>query len=215
MIFKKALAYNRSASIETAGEARTKGRLKLAIAEYRKILAADPADHAVHMKIAPLLAQARNYPDAWKSFKAAAERYEKSGFFNKAVGVYTHASRCMPKETFPWEALSGLYLSQGLKADAVSVLMKGHLHFRGRKHRDKGIKMLKNAFDILPWSFDATYALAGLMAKNGRKKEALELLEVLAGRKQAEKRRKALWAAFTISPGLSNAWRWFKAAVKR
>lgn len=215
MIFKRTLSYNRSASIETAGEARTRGKLKVAIAEYKKILAADPADHAVHMKIAPLLAEARSYPEAWKSFRAAAERYEKGGFFNKAVGVYTHASRCMPRETFAWEALSGLYLSQGLKADAVSVLMKGHLNFRGRKDRDKGVKMLKNAFDILPWAFEPTYALASLLAKTGRKKEALVLLEGLAGKKSAEKRRKALRAAFTISPGFSSAWRLLKAAVKR
>ncbi len=215
MIFKRTRSYNRSASIETATEARTRGKLKVAIAEYKKILVADPADHAVHMKIAPLLAEAKSYPEAWKSFRAAAERYEKGGFFNKAVGVYTHASRCMPKETYAWEALSGLYLSQGLKADAVSVLMRGHMNFKGRKDRDKGVKMLKNAFDINPWAFGPTYALAGLLAKTGRKKEALVLLEGLAGKKSAEKRRKALWAAFTISPGFSYAWRWLKAAVKR
>jgi len=214
MIFKKSLAYSRTASIETAGVARTRGKLKVAIAEYKKILAADPADHAVHMKIAPLLAESKSYSEAWKSFRAAAERYEKNGFFNKAVGVYTHASRCMPTETFAWEALSGLYLSQGLKADAVSVLLKGHLNFRGRKHRNKGVKMLKNAFDILPWEFEPTYALARLLAKTGRKKEALDLLEGLAEKKTADKRRKALWAAFTISPGFSYAWRWLKAAVK-
>jgi len=215
MIFKKSLAYNRSASITTAGEARSRGKLKVAISEYKKILAADPADQAVHMKIAPLLAQAKNYPEAWKSFKAAAEKYEKGGFFNKAVGVYSHASRCMPKETRPWEALSGLYLSQGLKADAVSILMKGHLHFRGRKDRDKGIKMLKNAFDILPWAFEPTYALAGLLARSGRKDEAVALYEGLAAKKTAEKRRKALWAAFRARPNASSAWKWVKASFKR
>ncbi|MBI5587451.1 MAG: tetratricopeptide repeat protein [Deltaproteobacteria bacterium] len=214
MFFKRTISYNRAISIETAGEARTKGKLKLAIAEYKKILAADPADQAVLMKIAPLLAQAKNYPEAWKSFKAAAERYEKGGFFNKAVGVYTHASRCMPKETSVWEALCSLYLTQGLKADAAGVLMKGHLNFLGRKHRDKAVKLLKGAFDIQPWFFEPTYALAGLLSKTGRKKEALDLLDGLAERKTAEKRRKALWAAFRISPGPGRAWRWVKAAVK-
>lgn len=213
MFFRKSVSYNRAVCIEAAGAASARGRLKTAISEYKKILDADPSDQAVHMKIAPLLAKARSFPDAWRSFKAAAQNYEKNGFYNKAAGVYTHAAKCMPRESAVWEALSGLYLSQGRKADAVGALMNGYPHFRGRRYREKGIKLLRSACEIMPWSYEPTYALARLLAKTGRKEEAVALFEGLAARKTGDKRRKAFGAAFRTSPGLGYAWKWAKAAA--
>lgn len=208
MLFKKTASYNRAGSIEAAGEANARGKVKKAIAEYKKVLEADPKDQVAHMKIAPLLAASKNFTEAWKSFKAAAERYESLGFFNKAVGVYTQAVRCMPREAAVWESLAGLYLAKGRKADAISTLLKAHLNFRSRKLRYKAIKLLKGAFEIEPWSFEPTYALAKLLAKSGNKKEALTFLEGLAEREKKEKRKKALRAAFLIKPSFGTAWRW-------
>ncbi len=211
MIFRKTAGYSRAGSFDAARHAQAKGKVKKAITEYKKILVADPGDQDALVRIAPLLARTGESARAWQSFQAAAERYLDLGFFNKAAGVYAQAARCMPRHAFIWERLSELYLTKGHKADAVDALFTGHRNFTRKKDRAHGVKMLRKAFEIAPWSFKTTHALAMLLKKTGKKDEAFALLQGLAEREEGEERKKALKAAFRVKPGFMTAWRWLRA----
>lgn len=213
MWFKRKSSYIRAEVMEEAGRAAAKGRLKKAIAGYRRVLEIDPADLEAHSRIAPLLAKAGELDESWKSFKAAGEAYRKRGFLEKAASVYAQAARYMPKESEIWENISNLQLERGLKADAVDALIAGHRHFKGRALRDKSIRLLKKAWAIEPWRYDVTTRLAKLLGKSGRKDEAMGLLCGLADRTQGGRLRRVRGAVFLLSPGLSSAWMWLRAAV--
>jgi len=212
MLFRRKKAYCRNTALEAAAAARARGKSKKAIAEYMKVLSVDPADHAVHGKVAPLLAARGGHDEAWKSFQAAAEGYIKEGFHEKAIGVYAQAGRLMPRRIEVWEAIAGLQMERNLRADAVNTLFRAHRFFKGRKTRDTAIGLLRKAFAIAPWHFEVTYELARLLAKAGNKEEALRLYEGLATRSRGMHLRRVRSAIMKLRPTPVTAWRWLRAA---
>ena len=199
--------------LETAGEAQTRGKTNKAITGYLSLLETDPDDYVVHGKVAPLLAKKKRFGEAWSSFKAAGDGYTLGGFRDKALGIYIQATHCMPMEIEAWKAVAKLQLNRGLKVDSVNTLFKAHRHFRRRALRPAAIYLLRKAGKIIPWHFEVTFELARLLAKTGKKEEALKLLGDLAEREERRNLRRTRGAILKISPGLGSAWRWLRAAV--
>lgn len=212
MFRRKEKGYSREAHLAAAGKARARGKKRKAIAEYMRILEFDPDDYFVHGKVAALLAETKRFDEAVASFRASAEGYLKQGFYEKAIGVYTQASRLMPKDITIWEAIVKLQMEKNLRADAVNTLFKAHQHFRGKAVRDKGIRLLRKAFMIAPWHFEVTYELARLLAKTGEKDEAMRLFDGLADRSRGLHLRRIRSAMLRLSPTPTYAWRWLRTA---
>lgn len=210
MWFKRHKPYSRTEILEAAGKAQAKGKTKKAIAEYMKVLEANPDDHVVHGKVAPLLARTKQFSRSWSSFMAAGQGYELGGFGDKALSVYTHAARCMPLQVEAWESVTRLQLSRGLREDAVNTLLKGHRHFRGRRLREKAIRLLRRACEVIPRHFEVTFELARLLAKTGEKDEALRLLRGLAEREEGANLRRIRGAILRLSPTPASAWLWLR-----
>lgn len=213
MWFKRRESYSRSEILEAAGEAQAKGKTKKAIAGYLKVLEANPDDHIVHGKVAPLLARTKQFSESWSSFKAAGEGYDLVGFGDKALSIYIQATRCLPLEVEAWETVTNVQLSRGLKADTLNTLLKGHRNFRRRDLRDKAIYLLRKAWEITPWHFEVTFELARLLAKTGKKEEALKLLYGLAQREKKHNLRRIRGAILKISPTPGSAWRWLRVTL--
>lgn len=211
MFFKKPKSYDRGECLKAASKAVTRGKIKKAISEYMKVLAVDAEDHAVHIKLAPLLARRKKFAEAWDSFKIAASGYSLNGFDQKAIGVYTQAAKFMPKNPEVWEAMSYLYIKIGKRADAVQTLYKGHRNFKKKPHRGIAIKLLRKAFSIEPWNFEVTFELARLVKKTDIV-EAFGLLEGLADRVNGKDLAKVRSTMFFMRPGFSTCWEWMKAA---
>jgi hypothetical protein len=74
--------------------------------------------------------------------------------------------------------------------------------------------MLRKAWKIIPWHFEVTFELARLLAKTGKKEEALRLLGDLERREGRSNLRRIRGAIFKISPTLGSAWLWLRAAVR-
>jgi tetratricopeptide (TPR) repeat protein len=213
MWFKLSRPYSRSEILEAAGKALVKGKRKKAIAWYQKLLKTDPGDHVVHGKIAPQLAETKQFSESWSSFKASGEGYLRMGFVDKALSMYIQATRYMPKEIEAWETVTRLQLDRRLRADAVKTLINGHRYFRHRKHRQKAIRLLRKAKEIDPWHFEVTLNLARLLAKAGERKDALRLLNELAEREHGYKLRRICGALLRISPTPASALRWLRATL--
>lgn len=212
--FKRRKPYSRTEILETASKAQTRGKTNKAIAGYMSLLKTNPNDYAVHGKVAPLLAKEKRFGPAWSSFKAAGEGYLLGGFGDMALGIYIQATRCMPMEIETWKAVSKLQLNRGLKADSVNTLLNGHRHFRRRALRPAAVYMLRKAWKIIPWHFEVTFELARLLAKTGKKEEALRLLGDLERHEGRSNLRRIRGAIFKISPTPGSAWLWLRAAVR-
>ncbi len=215
MWFKRDKPYDRFSTLAAADRAVAKGRLRKAIALYRKVLAIDPADHVTHGKMAPLLAKRRQRSEAWASFFAAREGYLSEYRLDKALSIYLQAVRCLPRQLEAWEGIAWLHCELRQPADAVMALLDGCRHFRGRKRRSQAIRLLRRIREIEPWHFEATFTLARLLTRTGEKAEAERLLNSLAVRMQGRKLRRVQGALFRMAPRAGTAWRWLCAAVSR
>ncbi len=213
MWFTRNSSYDRFDILAAAEKARSKGRLRKAIAEYRKVLEVDPDDYGIHGKVAPLLAECKRLDEAWSSFVAAGKGYLEHGYVNQAVSIYMQAARYLPRKREVWETIARLQEERGLPADGVKALLDGYRYFQGRDDRPEAIRLLRLACTIQPWHFEATFLLAKVLVKAGDKAEAHALLDELAGRVEGRNRRRARAALFWMSPSLGAAWRWIRAAV--
>ncbi len=213
MWFTRDNSYDRFAILAAADKARAKGKFRKAIAAYRKVLEVDPYDHEIHGKLAPLLAETKQLPEAWSSFVAAGEGYIRDGYGDKALSIYTQASRYLPRQIEVWETISKLQVDRGRSPDAVKALLDGSLHFRRRKQQQHALRLLRKACDIEPWHFEATFHFARRLARAGGRQEALRLLGGLAERARGRNLRRTRGALFRMSPSLGAAWQWLRAAI--
>jgi tetratricopeptide (TPR) repeat protein len=211
--FRRPKSYDRFALLAAAEKARAKGKVRKAIAEYRKVLEVDPSDYETHGKLAPLLAERRQLAGAWKSFVAAGEGYTRDMHEDKALSIYMQAARYLPRQLEVWKSIARLQVGRGRAPDAVKALLDGSRHFRRRNDRPEAIRLLRLACEIEPWHFEATYVLARLLLKAGERREAWQLLEGLAERAKGRNRRRACATLFRMSPSAVGAWRWVRAAI--
>lgn len=210
-MFGKPRPYNRSETLERAEKARAKGNRKKAITEYRKVLANDPADMAVHQKLAPLLAQTGERDAALKSFVAAAEGQLKQGFAERALAVYSQAASFFPKQERLWHELARLHRERSRRADAVKVYLDAHRHFRAARERATAIAFLRSALELEPLHLDASVQLAKLLKKNGEAADARGVLEALSRQIRGPALKRVRKAQFGLSPTPAALWRWLRA----
>lgn len=206
--------YDRSSSISRAAKLEGRGKRKKAIAEYRKVLAQEPDNPVIQVKLAGLLAQTKQVDEARLKFMAAAETYEKQAFDDKALAVYRQAVTLMPKRVELWERIAQLDVKRERTPEAIRDLLEGSAKFRKRSERQSAIRLLRLAVKIEPWQFESSLSLARLLAKAGARPEARRLYEGLCERNRATRLRKVRGAMFRMSPTPAAAWRWARAALR-
>lgn len=213
MLFTQHKSYDRYAILAAAENARVKGRKRKAIAEYRKILEVDPSDHEIHGKIAPLLAQKQQRREAWSSFVTAGEGYIRDGHAEKALSIYMQAAHYLPRQVEIWETIARLQVERERRPDAIKALLVGSRHFRSRKLRLQGLRLLRQACQIEPGHFEAAFEFARRLVKAGEKQEARWLLDGLVNWARGRNLRRVSTALFRMSPTPTAAWRWLRAAI--
>ncbi|HXZ86326.1 MAG TPA: tetratricopeptide repeat protein [Myxococcota bacterium] len=206
--------YDRSESLARAAKAEGRGKRKKAIAEYRKVLAQEPDNPAILVKLAALLAQTKQLDEARARFQAAAETYAKQEFDDKSLAVYRQAVTYLPKRVELWERMAQLDVKRKRVPEAIRDLLEGSAKFRRRAERQSAIRLLRMAIKVEPWQFEATMRLARLLAKEGARPEARSLYEGLCERNRAVRLRKVRGAQFRLAPTPAAAWRWLRAALR-
>ncbi len=207
--------FDRTATLAAADRARARGRTKKAIAGYRRVLEVHPDDLTVHGKVAPLLARRGERGAALASFLKASDGHVRAGFTDRALSVLSQATAFYPEEEPLWQDLARLQLARGRRADAVAALVRGGRRLLRSRHREVGERVLRLALQIEPWQPDAVLVLARTLARLGRKREALGLLDGLAPRVGGRTLSRARRLAFRLSPTPARLWRWLLAALGR
>ena len=204
---------SRSDHLATAGKARAKGNKKKAIAVYQKILEETPDVHEIHQKLAPLLAETKQFAASWASFKMVAEYYEGINHPDKAISIYSQATRYIPKECKAWEKFAALQDKKGHTGEALKTLLAGRENFKGRKYRVEAIRLLQQAWKLKPWDFQLSVNLARLLVKARAKGKALKLLSGLAERESNKNLRLVRGMIFRTSPTPITLWHWLRASL--
>jgi len=109
--------FNKQKVLSAAEKFVQQGKLPNAIAEYEKILQADPKDLTVSNTVGDLYARLGQVDKAIDCFKSVGDAYATQGFTVKAIAMYKKLTKLKP-------ALDGvlrlaeLYTQQGLFNDA-------------------------------------------------------------------------------------------------
>lgn len=205
--------YDRSRLLEAAARAVASRRLVKAIALYRWVLAIEPQNGDIHLKLAPLLARSGQRFDAWQGFQAAARACLRHGQPDRALAIYRQAASILPREVQVWQAIARLQRQAGRPRDAVETLLEGSRHLRRGRLRPRAIHLLRLSRELEPWHFESVYALARLLARSDQREEARLLLRGLALRCGAARLRRVRAAQLRLSPTPGLVWRWLRATL--
>lgn len=201
----------RSEIIAAADQARSRGRVKKAVAGYRKALESDPDDPSLNVKLGPLLARLGDGESAATCFKTAAKRHLAQGFMDRAAAVNATATEVFPLHPGFRIELARLNVLRGRNLDAVATLLEGGVALDRARRPDAAAALLGRALEIEPWHLDTVLALVPILARAGHDGTARQFVDGLVERHRGPALRRIRWIAFRTWPGLGTLWRWLRA----
>jgi tetratricopeptide (TPR) repeat protein len=205
--------YDRSRLLEEAARAAAGKRNARAIALYRWVLAIEPHNADIHLRLAPLLARRRQRFDAWQSYQRAARASLRHGRPDRALAIYRQAAASLPHEVQVWQEIARLQHRAGRTHAAVETLLEGGRALRRARLRAHAIHLLRLARELEPWDFESVHELARLLARSQQREEARILLRELSRRCGGSRLRQVRAQQLRLSPTPGHLLRWVSAAL--
>ncbi|MFK8003159.1 MAG: tetratricopeptide repeat protein [Polyangiales bacterium] len=115
------MAVDRSKVLAAAQKNLAKGQYDRAIAEYRKLVDADPNDVRTWLKIGDICTKKGDNQEATKTYHRVADHYAEQGFFLKAVAVYKQIIKLQPGRLDVSLRLAEMYENLQLVSDALGT----------------------------------------------------------------------------------------------
>ncbi len=151
-----------------------KGQWDKAIKAYERILAMDPKDVRVLLKVGELHQKKGDNAAAAQTFNHVADAYSEQGFFLKAVAVYKQIVRLAPDDIQVNQRLAGLYKQLGLMSDAMLQLQLVAQAYEKAGEGSRLIDVLRSMVELDPENIASSIKLGELYAKAGQAAPALE-----------------------------------------
>ncbi|MFH1874680.1 MAG: tetratricopeptide repeat protein [Pseudomonadota bacterium] len=180
---------NKESILEQARLFVEEGKLDKAITEYNKILAADPSDLRVKLRVAELYTKRKQINEAIKIYREVAESYAAEEFYLKAVTVLKNILRLNPSLVDVNLMLAELYERMGLVQDAIRQydILSSTLDQKG--DAAKALEVCKKVVDLVPDAEAPRIKLAEILQREGMIDEALDQYEAVARMYEKQKRK--------------------------
>jgi tetratricopeptide (TPR) repeat protein len=200
--------FNKQKVLSVAEKFVQQGKLPNAIAEYEKILKADPKDLTVANTVGDLYARLGEVDKAINCFKSVGDAYGTQGFTVKAIAMYKKLTKLKP-------ALDGvlrlaeLYTQQGLFNDARAQYLQVAEEFLRAGELEQAVRIFQKTLEMDPENTAMRMKLAEVYIRLGKKTEAWEIFasaaESLRARGSLGPAQDILKRMLTLDPGNSNA----------
>ena len=166
------MAFNKSKHLDAAQKYLGQGKIPQAIAEYKAILTAEPADQVTLMTVGDLFVRAGDLGQAAEYFEKLAVAFLDEGFTSKAIAIYKKIAKLSPDQIEPLEKLADLYVQQGVMSEARPIYIQmAESHLKG-KQPERAAEVLRRLLDIEPDNTRVQTRLADLYMAIGQKGEA-------------------------------------------
>jgi tetratricopeptide (TPR) repeat protein len=188
-----ALMSNAAKLKKRAADFEQKKQFDKALALYIQVLqetdgADDDADVALYNRVGDLLLRVGNVSEALTYYERAVDLYAERGFLNNAIALCNKILRQSPGRASIYYKLGRISATKGFKSDAK----KNFLEYADRMQKggqiDEAFRALKEFADLCPDQDDIRLMLAEQLSKENRKDEALEQLQRLHEKLEAEGR---------------------------
>ena len=208
-------ATERKQLLAEAHRARNAGRVRKAIALYKRVLREHPNNVEVAVRTAPLLARRGEDFEAWQLYRTAARRLAREKRYSDCLSVYRDACRYVPHEFDAWRLRAELELKLGREEAAFATLLDGRNQFRDVRRYAQAIALLTRARSIEPWDPNVVLDLAKLYARTDQTDASHELLQGLASRCNDEVARKVRSAQWRLTLSPRYAWLWLQSCWRQ
>ena len=175
------MSVDRAKVLQAAQKHLAKGAYDKAIAEFRKLVQADPADIRTWLKIGDLQTRSGDRAGAIQTYARVADQYAEQGFFLKAVAVYKQILKLDPSRLDVQLKLAEQYEMLQLVSDALSTYEHVAAGYARAGNIDKALATLQKMTELDPENIPVRIKCAEALSKAGRTKEAAEEFEAGAG----------------------------------
>lgn len=200
--------FNKQKALNAAEKFVQQGKLQNAIAEYEKVLKADPKDLTVMNTVGDLYSRLGQSEQAVECFKSVGDAYASQGFTVKAIAMYKKLSKLKPSLDSVLR-LAELYTQQGLFNDARAQYRQVAEEFLRTGELEQAARIFQKTLEMDPENVAMRTRLAEVYLKIGKKAEAWQILseaaETLRSRGATAPAEEILQKMLTLDPGNSGA----------
>ena len=200
--------FNKQKVLSAAEKYVQQGKLQNAIAEYEKILKADPKDLTVMNTIGDLYARNGEVDKATECFKSVGDAYAAQGFTVKGIAMYKKIGKLKPSLESVLK-LAELYTQQGLFNDARAQYLQVAEEFLRAGELEQSVRIFQKILEMDPENVAMRVRLAEVYIRLGKKNDAWQIFsaaaETLRTRGSRSGAEEILQRMLTLDPGNSYA----------
>ncbi len=148
----------------------------------------DDADLQLFNRVGDLLTRQGSVSEALAYYEKAVDVYAERGFLNNAIALCNKILRQSPARTSIYYKLGRISASKGFKSDARKNFLEYADRLQKAGQREESLRALKEFADLCPDQDDIRLMLAEMLSRDSRSSEAIEQLEQLYSKQQAEGR---------------------------
>jgi tetratricopeptide (TPR) repeat protein len=200
--------FNKQKVLSTAEKYVQQGKLQNAIAEYEKVLKADPKDLTVMNTVGDLYARNGEVDKATECFKSVGDAYAAQGFTVKGIAMYKKIGKLKPSLESVLK-LAELYTQQGLFNDARAQYLQVAEEFLRAGELEQSVRIFQKILEMDPENVAMRVRLAEVYIRLGKKNDAWQIFsaaaETLRTRGSRSGAEEILQRMLTLDPGNSYA----------
>jgi tetratricopeptide (TPR) repeat protein len=202
--------FNKQKALSAAEKYVQQGKMQNAIAEYEKVIKADPKDLTVTNTVGDLYSRLGDADKATECFKTVGDAYANQGFTVKAIAMYKKISKLKPSLESVLK-LAELYTQQGLFNDARSQYLQVADEFLKAGELDNAVRIFQKILEMDPENTAMRVRLAEVYVRLGKKDDAWQIFsaaaETLRSKGSLSGADEVLQRMLTLDPGNSYALR--------
>ena len=196
--------FNKQKVLSTAEKYVQQGKMQNAIAEYEKVLKADPKDLTVTNTVGDLYSRLGEADKATNCFKTVGDAYANQGFTVKAIAMYKKISKLQPSLESVLK-LAELYTQQGLFNDARAQYLQVAEEFLKSGELENAVRIFQKILEMDPENTTMRIRLAEVYVRLGKKNEAWQIFsaaaETLRAKGSLPAAEEVLQRMLTLDPG--------------
>ncbi len=185
--------FDREAALKAAEKALKLGKVDAAIAEYLKIVEAQPRDWNSANTLGDLYVRAKQVDKGLEQFTRIADHLKDEGFFPKAAALYKKILKLKSDDEYALLQSGDLAALQGLLADAKAFFLRVAERRKARGDRKGAAEVAIRLGTLDPDDLEARLRAGQLAAEMGDAATALrEFRDVAASLEKQDKHAEAL-----------------------
>jgi tetratricopeptide (TPR) repeat protein len=200
--------FNKQKVLNAAEKYVQQGKMQNAIAEYEKVLKADPKDLTVTNTVGDLYSRLGEVDKATECFKSVGDAYANQGFTVKAIAMYKKISKLKPSLESVLK-LAELYTQQGLFNDARAQYLHVAEEFLKSGELENAVRIFQKILEMDPENTAMRIRLAEVYIRLNKKPDAWQIFsaaaETLRAKGSLAGAEEVLQRMLTLDPGNSYA----------